>query len=306
MWGFHLILIYNINVVSLIKYLVIVFVINNNTGAHAQMWACLWACPILWWACHCLKWVCLQSSPFLTSTSGHDSHSVNEIWVARFYLNSMTWRRPAVFSSHLLIKTSVRDLLLEKEPRLSTALHRAFLSSVKMYFLPLIFHSFSLPLLFFCFFPGKAEVGLWMENVNEAFRLNAPGWGSVPCDPTPARRRKTPALDHTDTTMDFNRETTTQKQSNSTNRWVCMAATHKNSAGVELHIRRIMLAFKKPTKPTKSNSNNANTPACACLLGVLSRSAGNRRWSWIIWRDKDGPPADLPQCTSQPGVISKQ
>ncbi len=48
----------------------------------------------------------------------------------------------------------------------------------------------------------------------------------------------------------------------------CMAATHKNSAGVELHIRRIMLAFKKPTKPTKSNSNNANTPACACLLGV--------------------------------------
>lgn len=133
-----------------------------------------------------------------------------------FIFNSRTWRRPAVFSSHLLIKTSVSDLLLS----LSTALHRAFLSSVKMYFLPLIFHSFSLRLLFFCFSPGKAEVRLWMENVNEAFRLNAPGWDSVPCDPTPARRRKTHALDHTDTTMDFNRETTTQKQSNSTDRWV--------------------------------------------------------------------------------------
>lgn len=45
---------------------------------------------------------------------------------------------------------------------------------------------------------------------------------------------------------------------------------------------------------------------CVFVQCALSHSAGNRRWSWIIWRDKDRPPADLPQCTSQPGVINKQ
>lgn len=132
-----------------------------------------------------------------------------------FILNSRTWRRPAVFPSHVLIKTSVSDLLLGCR-RCSTG---PFFHPSKFIFSPSFFTVFHSRQLFFCFSPGKTELRLWMENVNEAFRLNAPGWGSVPCDPTLARRRKTPALDHTDTTMDFSRETTTQKQSNSTNRW---------------------------------------------------------------------------------------
>lgn len=70
-------------------------------------------CPFLLWACHCPKWVCLHLHHSLTTTSRHDSHSVNEIGVGRFYFKQQDLKETCSFPfSHLLIKTSVSDLLL--------------------------------------------------------------------------------------------------------------------------------------------------------------------------------------------------
>lgn len=143
------------------------------------------------------------------------------IWVVRFYFKQQDLKETCIFpfslaNQNICQRSTPLSRSLESHGcrRRSTGL---FFHPSKCLFSPSFF-TFSCQ-LFFCFFPGKAEPGLWMENVNEAFRLNAPGWGSVPCDPTSARRRKNPVLDQADTTMDFSREATTQKQSNSTNRW---------------------------------------------------------------------------------------
>lgn len=116
------------------------------------------------------------------------------LYVGRFYFKQQDLKETCTFR-FLLANQNVcqRSTPLSRSLESPGCRRRStgpFFHPSKFLFSPSFFTVFHSRQLFFCFSPGKAELGLWMENVNEAFRLNAPGWGSVPCDPTSARRRK--------------------------------------------------------------------------------------------------------------------
>lgn len=146
----------------------------TNMAAHAQVWVCLCmeGCVHFY-----PKWLCLHLHHLLTTTSRHDSHNINEIGVGRFYFKHQDLKETCSFPfSHLLIKTSVSDLLLSLVLLRVMAVDCAPqghwagpLFHLSKCLSPLIFHCFSLlsiVLLLFGFSSGKAEFWLWMENVN--------------------------------------------------------------------------------------------------------------------------------------------